>query len=343
MEIWIGIDGGGTKTELVAIGASEQIETNLTGRSSNPHAVGFEKAMAELTRLISEAVRTAPSAASAAAAPSAASGPSASASSSSAPAHLQGIALGLAGVSTPAERAAVTQALTSFLQEQGWSVPLLLRSEAEIALMAALGRPYGAAVIAGTGSNAIGVTSRGIRHQVGGWGHLLGDEGSGYQIGLKVLQGVMRSYHRLLPATIMTDRIVADYRFQSITDLKSYVYQQHIAKADIAAFARYAIEAAPLGDELALRILDEEAGKLAESAAALLDLDPEFVSSPVVLIGSVFTHSEYYTRKLQEQVRMRFPQAAFILADARQSPAFGAALLAKRETERNQKLKEQPE
>ena len=152
MEIWIGIDGGGTKTELVAIGASEQIETNLTGRSSNPHAVGFEKAMAELTRLISEAVRTAPSAASAAAAPSAASGPSASASSSAAPAHLQGIALGLAGVSTPAERAAVTQALTSFLQEQGWSVPLLLRSEAEIALMAALGRPYGAAVIAGTGS-----------------------------------------------------------------------------------------------------------------------------------------------------------------------------------------------
>src|SRR5690606_18389244 len=132
-------------------------------------------------------------------------------------------------------------------------------------------------------------------HQIGGWGHLLGDEGSGYRIGLQVLQGVMRSYHGLLPATRMTERIVAEYHFQSITDLKSYVYRPSVAKADIAAFARFAIEAAPLGDELAARILEAEAGKLAESAAALLALDPAFVASPVVLIGSVFARSEEYT------------------------------------------------
>ena len=61
----------------------------------------------------------------------------------------------------------------------------------------------------GNRSNTYAITKSGDIHRVGGWGHLLGDEGSGYQIGLQTLKTVIKSHEGILPPTIMSDLIVA--------------------------------------------------------------------------------------------------------------------------------------
>lgn len=60
--------------------------------------------------------------------------------------------------------------------------------------MAATGQKHGIIVISGTGAIVYGITQQGERHRIGGWGHILGDPGSGYEIGLHTLQTVMKSY-----------------------------------------------------------------------------------------------------------------------------------------------------
>ncbi|OWA35291.1 hypothetical protein B9G55_11590 [Saccharibacillus sp. O16] len=174
MNFYAGIDGGGTKTELAAIDERGAALCQVRGTSTNPHTVGFDKAFMELTSIFKTFLEQ--------------------------PQLIGrkclGICLGMSGIDHEDERLRLTAFLKEELQRLRAPSPFEIRTEGEIALMAALGRPYGLQIIAGTGSIVYGFLPDEPRARAGGWGHLLGDEGSGYRLGLEALRLTAREFDR---------------------------------------------------------------------------------------------------------------------------------------------------
>lgn len=310
MDIFIGVDGGGTKTEAVVINNRGKVLSRYSGSSTNPYVVTFDGAMLELMSVLDKVIQ-----------PLASSIPEAT---------IKGICLGMSGVNTTEEKDNVISSLRAYQEQRGLSFPISMTNEAIISLMASLGREYGILVISGTGSNTYGITKKGEQYRVGGWGHILGDEGSGYQIGLLSLKTVIKSLEGMLPPTSMTKRITDAYDFEHISELKAYVYKSSIGRSDIAAFARYCVEAAKDGDVVAHNILRDQARELAETTIALIGRHPELRETEVVCTGSIFKHSAVFQDCFREFLLSRFPDLSFPLGRKDLNPADGAALLARK-------------
>lgn len=307
MKYVIGIDGGGTKTEALVVTADGLEHGGFTVPSTNPHAVTFEQATAHMGQLL-DLVFSAP--------------------------ETQGltcaaVCLGLAGVDTEEERARFREYLEAYRVRRSLAFELFLNNDAQIALMATLGDDRGIIVISGTGSIAYGLTEQGNRFRTGGWGNLLGDEGSGYDIGLRALRAAMRSHDGIEPPTMLTGMIVDACGFNSITELRSYIYRPHIKKHDIARFAELCIRADEAGDAAAGAIVRTAATELSNTAAALVRKDAWFEQCDLVTSGSIFTHSRRFAESFRSGLLERAPRVR--MHPAAREPAYGAALLAWRQ------------
>ena len=302
----IGIDGGGTKTEALVLSEDGRVRNGFTGGAANPRAVTFETASQNIAQLLDQVF----------------------AEPELEPNSCTAVCLGLAGVDSPDERMQMRQFIENYRNERGLPFAIQITNDAQIALTASLGSDCGIIVISGTGSIAYGWTPEGKAYRTGGWGHLLGDEGSGYDIGSSVLKAVMHAYDGLNPPTALTGMIMDAYGFGAITDLKSYIYAPHIQKSDIAKFAEFAIRAAEDRDETAERIIRQAAEKLAETAAALVRKDSWFATCDLVTSGSIFAHSDLFAKTFAERLKPLAP--GIRLQPSSRKPAYGAALMARR-------------
>jgi N-acetylglucosamine kinase-like BadF-type ATPase len=305
----IGIDGGGTKTEAVALelGGGKRLAA-AGGGASNAFAVGFEQAVSAVTDVLERLWRES--------------------GGLLAPADCAGICIGLAGVDRDEDRRKWRDALLPVVHSHGvrTAVPLVIGNDAEIALFGTVGRLGGLVAVSGTGSIVYGIAADGRKLRAGGWGHLLGDGGSGYAIGLRTLQTVMDSYDGVRPPTRMTGMVLELLGIETPPELKDYVYAPERKKQDIAAFAGICIAAGEKGDEAALRILRGEAEALAAQTAALVRRHPPFAAEELVLAGSIFTRSAVFREAYEAALREACPQLR--PTPMRRSAAHGAALLA---------------
>ncbi|GAB6927310.1 N-acetylglucosamine kinase [Paenibacillus sp. JCM 10914] len=306
MEIFIGVDGGGTKTEATAIFGNGDILSRYAGGPTNPYIVTLDTALEELHYIVDQII----------------------APLTNKSYICSSICLGMSGISSVKERLQVQQSLQSYFNTRQLRIPIYMRSEAEISLMAAMERQHGMLVISGTGSNTYGITKSGDIHRVGGWGHILGDEGSGYRIGLQTLQTVIKSHEGIIPPTLLTKLILAAYPVQVIPDLKSFIYQPSITKQHIASFARCCIEAAEAGDSAAIHIMEQQATELANTTDALIKQHPEFPMGEVVCVGSIFKHSRVFRDQYRRTMTSRYPSLQFPDRNSERTPSHGAALLA---------------
>lgn len=304
MDYVIGVDGGGTKTEAVALSLDGTSVIGFVGGATNPSSATFEEAGRELAAVLDH-IFDAPDLA----------GHS-----------CKGMCLGLSGAGTARIQEDFRSFLTAYLNRRNAVCPVYLRNDAEIALAAALGKDCGMVAVAGTGSIVIGRTPEGETFRTGGWGHLLGDEGSGYQIGQHLLQAVVRSFDQVEPPTLMADLVSEAYELAGIPDLRSIVYRPGLQKQEIAAFARLCFRAADADDKAAVSIVRTEARRLSDTAAALIGKHPFFSSADMVLSGSVFQNG-LYRDTFCSGLRSRFPSVQFHRNV--HSPAVSAAQLAK--------------
>ncbi len=153
----------------------------------------------------------------------------------------------------------------------------LVTNDALIALVAGARERFGVVLIVGTGAAAFGINRRGETARAGGWGRLLGDEGSGYWMGLRALQGIMRASDGRAPATALTDSVLEHLKIPDTGALVHRVYRE-LAPAEIAALAPLVQEAADRGDEAAQSIINEalrEFTRSVESVIGRLDLAGE--------------------------------------------------------------------
>ena len=236
------------------------------------------------------------------------------------------LGIGLAGA-----REEQDQTRVSSLAARVWpGVPCVATHDLETALAAAVdeaGTSPRVLILSGTGSCCYGRTPAGRTAKVGGWGHLLGDRGSGYAIGLQALKSVMHCYDLDGRWPALGRRLLRALQLNEPNDLIGWA--QQAGKADIAALAVEVFDAWRSGDTRAAAILIPAASQLARDAvASARRLAKRGAPVQFVLAGSVLIKQPRFAQLVREQVRHEWPQAR-VIALERES-AWGAVVLARR-------------
>ena len=254
-----GVDGGGTRTRALVLAR----DGATGGRAEGPAALVRPDRPTAAARVVADTVRRAASAAGAAI-------------------PLPAVWAGLAGAGQPR----VLRALDAALQAEGIAQAVRVGTDVEAAFHDAFGGGPGIVVVAGTGSVVLGAAEDGRRLQVGGWGGVMGDEGSGYHIGVSALRAIAAAADRRGPPTALTaaalDLLDLDRPRQLATRAES------ATKADIAALAPLVIHTARSGDAAASAVVRRALDALGDHlSAAIRELFTSGSPPPVALAGGL--------------------------------------------------------
>ena len=204
---------------------------------------------------------------------------------------------------------------------------VLVVNDALVALEAGAPGSPGIVIICGTGSIAYGRNAQGLAARSGGWGHIIGDEGSGYWIGRQAVQAVMRDADGRGPATSLSQQVLAHFDVPVASSLVHIVYGPHSANRSMAMLGPSVQLASESGDEVASAILDRAASELALAARSVAErLRLRTDSFPFVLAGGVFRVVPSLVDRLRPRLLEIAPGATIDLL--REEPARGAVRLA---------------
>ena len=294
----LGIDAGGTKTVCLLADERGMIVSEGRGPGANLLAageLGVEKVLHEVmeTAIGDRAITPA------------------------------AICLGIAGV----DREDEARTVRAIMRRIGYKSRVLVVNEALIALVAGAQDAPGIVIIAGTGSIVYGRNAAGEAARAGGWGHMIGDEGSGYWIGREALAAVMRAADGRGPATQLGGDILAHFAVDDESRLPRIVYDRDQPRMSVAALGPIVERAAELGDAVATRILERAADELvlaAGSVASQLNMRGDLFT--FFLAGGIFRVVPWLSRELPRRLVEVAPRGQVQILD--EEPAVGAVWLA---------------
>lgn len=280
MAFFLGFDAGGTKTTC-AFGDDTRLLVRATGGSIKPLRVSFEQARENMRSLLGEIAEKAGI-------------------------DLRNIiasCIGTAGFRLP--------------QTDGWMREILsacaggkivVCGDEEIALDAAFPGQAGVLMIAGTGSNTLGRTSRGELLNVGGWGPALGDQGSGHWIAHQALRRAFRALD-FGEQTIILDRVIGFWSAPSLGEVVSIA--NGTPPPDFSKLAPVIVECAEQGDAVALGVLLEGGRLLGEDAVQAFRrvraLDASSEIAGIAFVGSIFEKIAIVREAVIETIRRQLP------------------------------------
>ena len=233
------------------------------------------------------------------------------------------ICLGIAGV----DRENDERTVRAIMRRIGYKSRVLVVNDALIALVAGAEDSPGIVVIAGTGSIVYGRNANFDAARAGGWGHIIGDEGSGYWIGREVLAAIMRAADGRGPVTKLAEDVLAHFGIEDTSGLPSIVYDRDLPRVSVAALGPIVQRASQRGDAVATRILERAADELvlaAGSVAAKLEMRGDVF--PFVLAGGVFRVVPWLAEELSRRLIEVAPRCE--VRPLEQEPAAGAVWLA---------------
>jgi len=287
-QLAIVVDGGGTKTDcLVVRQAKDQAEVlaRETSSGSNPAAIGVNRAAEVVASVCNKALTTA----------------------GLVPGQVHRAAFAVAGTLDLKLRDSLEQKL----QQSGLVTKCRVYPDIlPIALAASQSGP-GVAVIAGTGSVAATRRADGVLTVLGGWGYLLGDEGSGFWIGREAVRHALAGLERGDRASLLTLGIKQTLDAQSLGGIKTAVYGAKDLRRNLASLAPLVQQLAAEGEPAALAIIESAAKHLTELVTlAVGRLDSSADRVPIALAGGLLGHNGIVAAKLKEKLANRFPMSA---------------------------------
>lgn len=305
----MGVDGGATKTLAAVMDLTEGALHLGHGGSSNPDAVGAEAAGGALLMAAGQALGR----------------------MGIAMGDLDGAVLAMAGTDTDAIRALVAPG-GPIAQAGGWSASVaevwVVVNDVVGAWAAATGAAPGVGAISGTGSNVLGVGPQGRPWRAGGWGHVLGDQGSGYWLAVQSIKAALRDRDASGPATALSDAAVRFFGVDDLEALAQLVYAKPLTKGELAAFAVETARVANEGDAVARGLYERAAAELGAQIAAVIRQTGLQGAFPVGLIGGGFKAGPVFVEPLSAVIHEAAPQAR--VATVSMPPVGGCVLLAAR-------------
>ncbi len=292
-----GIDGGGTKVECVMVSDAGEILGYGIGGPVNTNFSPVETVVQSFDQAAASAL-----------------------------ASLTGQQVAVVVAGSPTNPALLSSLITHWFPR----ATVVLAGEGELVLAAGGMVERGVAVISGTGSLAM--ARDGWRKlAVGGWGALLGDEGSAYDIGLNALRAVCQADDGRLPPTALSEAVCCWGQIDRMRDLPRVIHGSDAKCGDrfaIAGLARMVAEVAGRGDETAHRLLTEAGARLADQVNTVVRRIGFSAREAfdVIASGGVLMHNPVVFETLLGRVLESWPDAR--VARARVPPAVGAAAIA---------------
>lgn len=306
--LYAGVDGGGTKTlahvtddAFRVLGEGRAGPSNFLRAGLEPAALAVERALC--LACIDAGVRLD---------------------------EIATVGIGLAGVNHPTHHRTMLNALRRRVSVR----PMLLVGDTQAAVAGATDLEPGVVIISGTGSVAYGIDGSGRTAQAGGWGPVMGDEGSGYDISRHALAAVAGSHDGRLPPTSLTPRVCAHFGVATVADLLTVVYDpDRRGRLELSSLSTIVADEARAGDAVARDILARAGRELGATVAAVIRrLDLERSSFRVAYVGGVFNSAELVLDPLRETIAAVAPFAE--VAPPLFGPTIGAAKLAARNLRR---------
>ena len=300
-QVYLGVDGGGTKTQIALMNEANEVTCEGFAGPSNPLRVGVETAVSNIVKAINDACDI--------------GGVSRG--------DIVSATLGLAGV----RRADLRQRVRESFQKRLGIRRTEVITDAEIALYATTRGKPGLVVIAGTGSICLGKNETGQIAISGGWGPLAGDEGGGVGIAQQALHSVAKASDGRGEPTRLSQKAAEYFRASGPENLIVAIYSPQVDNSRIAGFARLVVETAQSGDLVAVEILQDAGRELGLAACAVIEkLKLSRRKIPIGCVGSVFNAGELLTEPMLEKVQECAPLA--YLTEPMMPPAHAAALMA---------------
>ncbi len=302
MEYIFGFDCGATNSECAVADFDGKIIITLTGGPANFLVIGTDAASENILSLINECKEKLNFGYS----------------------EIKSIVIGAAGAGRNDDAKKLQNSLQKSAGKNGISLNLItVVSDAHIALEGAFPKKPGSILIAGTGSIIYGKDNDGNIYRAGGFGRIIGDEGSGFSIGRKALQRVAKYYDGYGENSDIISMLSRKYEINSSEQLISKVYKENF---DIASVAELVIEAASKDDLIALNILEEETDEIIQQLKALkkkMEVDKLNVS----FVGSLLINGNTYSDMLLKKIKFYLPTTTVV--KPQHTPLEGAILIAR--------------
>lgn len=298
MKYVIGVDGGGTKTEASAYDSiGKVIATAIKGFANllNNEEIALNNIISSIKE-ITEKLGTE---------------------------ELNGVYLGIAGSEVGENSKIISDTIKRELK-----IDCVVMNDAEIALKAMLKGKDGILTIAGTGSVAFGINDN-ISLRCGGWGNLLGDEGSGYKISIDAIKRMIYEEENSIEKSELTKKIMEYLEINSVEEVTKFVYSS--TKDEIASLTPIVARLGESGDEIAAEILVNEGRELAKTVENVYR-KLGFNKCSVALVGGVIRKAKVLRNTFEDHLRENIVIEEIV--DEEISPTMGAYYISKINEER---------
>jgi N-acetylglucosamine kinase len=303
----LGIDAGATKT-AAAIGSTQKVYGTGKSGPGNLHTTKPDDIIKNIQAAIEQAAHHV---------------------KSTGKLQFQSVVVGMAGIDSPydqlkAERI-VKKALTPWLASRA---QLEVCNDIHLVRRSGSDDPYGIAIIAGTGSHCFGLNHKGEMAHSGGLEMVLSDEGSGYDMGLKVLRSAIRSADGRIKPTKLQQAVLKQFKVASVRSLEPIVYHGHgLDKSKVAKLAKLVDDLATT-DWRAKEIINETLEELVLMVSAVVQrLQMKRMPFDVVVAGGIFEISSVpFLKRFVANLKTVAPHATVI--KPQHPPVWGAVRLA---------------
>jgi N-acetylglucosamine kinase-like BadF-type ATPase len=300
----IGVDGGGSETLGILVTEHGTILAQAKAGPTNYQAVGGPKLKLELEKLfqllgVGQNLKTK---------------------------RVDQIYLGLAGAGRESDK----KEILALFSNNDYAVRIAVESDAMIALAGAFSGSEGIILIAGTGAICFGKNKTGPVVRSGGWGYLLGDEGSGFFIGQQAIIAALKDLDGRGEKTRLREELERRYQLAQIDLIIPKIYKQEIDRVEISRLAPLVFELAVDNDLAAADIIrrtGHEQGKMVKAVAEKLELLNKKIH--VALIGGIFHQREILENEIAKELYELSWDVEIIDPDF--PPAVGAAIMALKE------------
>lgn len=201
---------------------------------------------------------------------------------------------------------------------------VVYHGEAELALAAAFAE-NGVVALSGTGSDVFMVSNGRRLGTVGGWGPLLGDEGSGYDIGLKTLKAAIYAQDGRGEETALLNMVMEKWKCNALWDIVSHLANNPDARHEVASAARLASRAANAGDPVAIGIYEYAAMEMFHQTKTIVEKFRSEWNKTVVITGGAWKGCRVMLERFREEICREYP-GAIVLTPAFE-PVVGCVVL----------------
>ncbi len=257
---YLGVDGGGSKTTAVVYDEKGNFISKALGESINYYSAGMENARLAMKEIINSlSVK-----------------------------KFDCAVMGMSALNSRAGEEETERFCGGIID----SKKIIMDSDLFVALEAMNCEGECAFVVSGTGSMAVCRDENGEMNHAGGFGYIIGDEGSGYSIALNAVKTAIRAAENIVAPTLLTEKCLEYFSAENIYELIDIFYEKTVSRKKLAAFSEEVYCCARNGDLTAHEILRNEALLLSQTVLSLIKGRKKDIS--VGLWGGVFQHNKIF-------------------------------------------------